>query len=60
MNGEHSADPTGRANVEASETLGDLTQNLPGQSPKNVDMAATNKEASTATPSAAPPLLQHQ
>jgi hypothetical protein len=59
MDGEHSADLPGRANVVASEQSGDSTQKLTGLSPNNIEVAASTTETSTATPSAAP-LLQHQ
>ena len=47
------------ANFVASEISGDSTQKLPGQFPKNAEIASATSETSTATPSAAP-LLQHQ
>ena len=40
------------ADVDASEMSGDSTHKLPGQSPKNAQMAAATTETSTATPSA--------
>ena len=53
MDGEHSVESPSRANVV--EQSGDLTQKLPGLSPKNAEIAAATTETSAATPSATPP-----